>query len=124
MLWVSTEILEFKRFRDTFRSANEECDFIDLSGIPTHDLIDNCESILSHHKKSCIFLGFLEPGWMMDVMHQTRMRSVFRSRHVAFVCNHVESIPYSWKNGIEFLYVSKPNLENGDPQSVHDGSSV
>jgi hypothetical protein len=124
MLWVSTEILEFGKFRDAFKNSFPGSEFVDLSKVPSSDLMDNCESILKHHKTPCVFLGFVEPGWMLDLAHQTRIRSLIRTRPVAFVCHHLESIPFSWKNEIEFLYLSKPNQENGDASSVDDGSSV
>jgi hypothetical protein len=124
MLWVSTEILEFGKFRDAFKHSFPASEFVDLSRVPSSDLMDNCESILKHHKSPCVFLGFLEPGWMLEPAHQTRIRSLIRTRPVAFVCHHSESIPFSWKNEIEFLYVSKPNQENGDASFVHNGSAV
>ena len=124
MLWVSTEILEFGKFREAFKESYPASEFVDLSRVPSSELMDNCESILKHHKSPCVFLGFVEPGWMLDAAHQTRIRSLIRTRPVAFVCHHSESIPFSWKNEIEFLYVSKPNQENGDPQSVYNGSAL
>jgi hypothetical protein len=124
MLWVSTEILDFGKFREAFKESYPTSEFVDLSRVPSFELMENCESILKHHKSPCVFLGFVEPGWMLDPAHQTRIRSLIRTRPVAFVCHHSESIPFSWKNEIEFLYVSKPNQENGDPQSVYNGSAL
>ena len=124
MLWVSTEILEFDEFRNAFKESFPGYEFVDLSRVPSSELMENCESILNHHKTPSIFLGFVEPGWMLDPSHQTRIRSLIRKRPVAFVCDHPESIPFSWKNEIEFLYLSKSNHEDGDASLVHDGSPV
>ena len=122
MLWVSCDILEVAAFRESFKTSVPTSEFVDLSRVPSADLMDNCESILAHHKAPCVFLGFLEPGWMLDPAHQTRIRSLVRARPVAFVCHFPESIPFSLKNEIEFLYLSKPN--NGGAAPVDDGRAL
>jgi hypothetical protein len=77
---------------------------LDLSKVPTHILAEEIESILNHHKNCCVFLGFLEPGWMLDATHQTRIRKLFRKFPVGMVTHFVESLPFSWKNEIHTLY--------------------
>ena len=83
---------------------NRESTWIDISKLSSSELIEQSESILSHHTNACIFLGYLEPGWMLELTHQTLMRNLFRKFPVGFVCKFVESIPFSWKNEIEVLY--------------------
>jgi hypothetical protein len=80
---------------------------IDLSRVPSDELITHCELALQHHSSGSIFLGFLEPGWMLSPEHQTRMRPVFRTLDVGFVCYHLESVPYSWKENLALRSRSK-----------------
>ena len=61
---------------------------IDISQIPSSDIVLQCEAILQHHSDTSIFLGFLEPGWMLSAEHQTRMRPIFRRFNVGFLCHH------------------------------------
>lgn len=78
---------------------------INISQIPCSEIIDQCEAIFQHHANTSIFLGFVEPGWMLSSESQTRMRRIFRKFKVGFVCIHMESIPFSWKNEIETIFV-------------------
>ena len=101
--------------------------FVDLSNVDTGDIIGHCDAILAHHTKSCVFLGFVEPGWMLEHTDQTRLRELFRKFPVGFVCQFEESIPFSWKNETEILYRSTGNIEtkkNGDTNTLNDGGAV
>lgn len=120
MLYVSTDITNFQEFSEQFQKTHET--IIDLSKIPSADLPRECDSIVSHHKKCAVFLGYLEPGWMLDSPSQTRLRKLFRKFPVAFVCYFLESLPLSWKNEIDILYSRDP--KHGTTSSIHDGSSV
>ena len=96
MLEVCCNLQKYSQFSKGFN--------IDLSRIPSADIILQSESIFQHHSDTSIFLGFLEPGWMLSPENQTRMRPIFRKFKVGFVCFHKQSIPFSWKNEIETLY--------------------
>jgi hypothetical protein len=124
MLWVCSDISKLKEFRDTFRSKFSNRDFVDLSKVPSSELIEQCESIASHKTRSCVFLGYLEPGWMLEPMHQTRIRKLIRTCPVAFVCFYTESIPFAWKNEIETLFPFTATNEHGDSSFVDNGGSV
>lgn len=104
MLWVCDDIVKFQTFKTIFHEMNRESTWIDISKLSSSELIEQSESILSHHADACVFLGYLEPGWMLEPTHQTLMRNLFRKFPVGFVCKFVESIPFSWKNEIEVLY--------------------
>lgn len=119
MLYISTDITKFNSFFEDFRKKNY-C--IDLSKIPVKTLADECESIVEHHKECCVFLGYLEPGWMLDSPAQTRLRKLFRKFPVGFVCHFLESLPLSWKNEIDILYLSP--FKNGASTSLDDGGVV
>ena len=96
MLEVSTNLEKITEFAKRFA--------INISQVPSSEIITQCEAIFQHQADTSIFLGFLEPGWMLSAEDQTRMRRVFRKFKVGFVCFHKESIPFSWKNEIEILY--------------------
>jgi hypothetical protein len=124
MLWVSTDIQSVHEFRELFRKTHENVPFLDLSKLQLNELAVECESIVNHHKSCVVFLGYLEPGWMLDPAHQTRIRKLFRKFPVAFLSFFLESLPYSWKTETEFIYTKELNVNNGIADSVDDGSIV
>jgi hypothetical protein len=97
---------------------------LDLSRVSSCKLADESDSIVSHHSKCSVFLGYLEPGWMLDPTHQTRLRKLFRKFPVAMVTNFVESIPFSWKNEIDTFYTDQVLHKDGTSDSVNNGSTV
>ena len=99
-------------FFKSFEEIRKKCT-IDLSTTPVDSLAESCDSILSHHKDSVIFLGYLEPGWMLDPKHEPRMRKMIRKFEVILVCFHLESLPFSWKNEIDTVYLEGP--KDGEP---------
>ena len=80
-----------------------KCD-IDLSKVNSMDLADECDNILVHHKECKIFLGFLEPGFMLDPKHEARIRKCLRKFECHLICFHLESLPFSWKNEIDYIH--------------------
>lgn len=122
MLFVCTNISEYKQFRKMFSEHSEN--MLDLSRVPSCKLADESDSIVSHHSKCSVFLGYLEPGWMLDPTHQTRLRKLFRKFSVAFITNFVESIPFSWKNEIDTFYTHEVLHKDGTSNSVDNGSIV
>jgi hypothetical protein len=124
MLFVSSNIQKYQEFREVFRNTHDGIQFLDLSRIQSVRLIDEVDAIVKHHSNCCIFLGYLEPGWMLELTHQTRIRKLFRKFPVAFVINFVESIPFSWKNEIDTFYTETPVNKNGNTNSLNNGSPV
>ena len=124
MLFVCTKISEYKDFRELFSKENLDTKLLDLSRVASSKLADESDSIVSHHSKCSVFLGYLEPGWMLDPSHQTRLRKLFRKFPVAFVTNFVESIPFSWKNEINTLYTDQYSYKDGASNSVNNGSVI
>ena len=104
MLWACSDITRFTEFKKVFEGLNPNTEFVDLSRIQSSLLQEHAESILSHHQNAAIFLGYLEPGWMLAAHDQTLMRELFRKFPVGFVFDISESLPFSWKNEIEVLY--------------------
>ena len=51
---------------------------IDLSLIPINNLANECDQILQHHQDCIVFLGYLEPGWMLDPKDEARIRRLIR----------------------------------------------
>jgi hypothetical protein len=104
-----------------FEEIRKKCT-IDLSVTSLETLAEECEKILIHHKDSVIFLGYMEPGWMLDPKHEPRIRKLIRKFDVYMVCFHLESIPFAWKNEIDTVYLENP--KNGDSQTINNGSLV
>lgn len=124
MLYISSNIQKYHEFREILRSTHAEFKFLDLSKVPSSCLVNEVDSIMAHHTNCFIFLGYLDPGWMLEPTHQTRIRKLFRKFPVAFVCNFVESIPFSWKNEIHTFYTERVLNKNGNSNSFNNGSSI
>ena len=124
MLYVSSNLKQYSEFKDLFKSLHSEYQLLDLSRVPSWKLVDECESILIHHTKCCVFLGYLEPGFMLESTHQTRIRRLFRKFPVGIITHFVESLPFSWKNEIHTYYTEVPLNKNGKANSVDNGSSI
>jgi hypothetical protein len=122
MLYISTNLSKFQEFSEHFQKTHENEKFIDLSKVSLSDLANECDSVFSHHKDCTIFLGYLEPGWMLDSPSQTRLRKLIRKFPVAMVCYFLESLPFSWKNEIDILYLK--DHQNGSSTTIDNGSSL
>lgn len=123
MLWVCSNLSKYNEFRETFKNAHNS-QLIDLSSVVSTKLADEAEAIVDHHADCIVFLGFLEPGWMLESGHQTRMRELIRKFPVAMVTHFIQSIPYSWKNEIDMLYTEGTLNGNGTPNALNNGSSL
>jgi hypothetical protein len=124
MLFISSNIQKYQEFRELFRKTHDGITFLDLSRIQSNKLVDEVESIINHHSSCCIFLGYLEPGWMLELTHQTRIRKLFRKFSVGLVTNFVESIPFSWKNEIDTFYTDRHVNKNGNTNTLDNGSFI
>jgi len=121
MLWVLTNLDKIAEFRELFKTSHEAHRFLDLSKINSNDLANESESIVSHHSNCAVYLGYLEPGWMLSPSDQTKLRKLFRKFPVAVVSFFPESLPYSWKTDVETIYTEN---SNGLAVSINDGSVV
>jgi hypothetical protein len=124
MLYISTNIEKFQEFKELFKNSFSDNTFLDLSKVPLISLADESTSIVNHHSKCAVFLGYLEPGWMLDAPSQTIMRKLFRKFNVGLICNFTESLPFSWKNEIDVLYIEDPLNRNGSTGTLNYGSSI
>jgi hypothetical protein len=104
MLHVCTDIKKYKEFRDMFMSTYKDITILDFSKVSSGKLAGESNSLVSHHSNCAVFLGYLEPGWMLDMQFQTQIRKMIRKFPVFMVTMFVESIPFSWKNEIDTLY--------------------
>jgi len=123
MLYVSTNIQKFTKFKEMFIETQGQRKMIDLSRIPSADLAKESGFILQHHTDCCVFLGYLEPGWMLDFPSQTILRKLFRKFPVGFICHFIESLPFSWKTEIESLYYTNENSD-GSSNFIDDGGII
>lgn len=124
MLYVCDDVREYKDFVEKFKELTKDLDCIDLSKLPSSSLATEANSIVEHHKSCCVFLGHIEPGWMLDASSQVQLRKLFRKFPVGMVTQFSESLPFSWKNEIDTIYTSKWVHKNGEAFSVDNGSSV
>ena len=124
MLSVCNDILQYTKFKTVFRAKYASLQWMDVSTAPLSELLDQCEAILAHHQSACVFLGYLEPGWMLDPTHQTRLRALFRKYPVGVACNFPESLPFSWKNEIDVWYALNTTHKDGPTDTVNDGGAL
>jgi hypothetical protein len=119
MLYICLDISRFAEFREKFGVT------LDLSKIPSDKLADEADAIVAHHTDCKVFLGHLEPGWMLESTHQTRLRKLFRKFPVGMITFFPESLPYSWKMETDVIYGNYMIANtNGNSDSLNDGGSV
>ena len=104
-----------------FSELRKKCT-IDLSKLPSERLADECDRILQHHSNCILFLGFLEPGWMLDPRHEARIRLAIRKFETHIVTLHLESLPFAWKNEIDTLYTNC--FKDGYTKALDDGGAL
>ena len=124
MLYVCTDIQEFHTFKFFFKETYGKSTFLDLSTVAASKLAEEGLAVVDHHSDCCVFLGYLEPGWMLEGPHQVQLRKLFRKFPVAVVCKYVDSIPFSWKNGTEIVYTKCPLNQYGSPNTINDGCTL
>jgi hypothetical protein len=124
MLHICNDILSYSVFFEHFRKTHEPKRCIDLSQVFSWDLANEADSIVAHHKDCVVFLGYLEPGFMLDSPSQTRLRKLFRTFDVAMLTHYSVSLPYSWKTELATIYTNSSISKNGDSHVIHDGRSI
>lgn len=125
MLWVyaGLDLVDC----DTQARASLPEGYLDVSKTRASDLAETMNTIYSHHPGSAIYLGFVDPLFMLTPSHEASCRRVFRGCTVALVCSNPLLLPYSWKNGTSKLVVvgSKTDKKNDTSYSppVHHSRS-
>jgi hypothetical protein len=105
-------MLEIYFYLKDFSDLRQNCK-IDLSLIPSNKLADECDQILQHHiDDTTIFLGYLDPGWMLDSKDEGRIRRLIRKFKCYLICLHPQSLPFSWKNEISLAHTKFVVNEN------------
>lgn len=122
MLYVCSNLKKYSDFKKSFLENHDTV--IDLSRVPSTQLVNECDSITDHHGNCSVFLGYLEPGWMLEAAHQTRIRKLIRKFDVGMVTFFPESIPFSWKNEIHTYYPNSTVNQNGNSNSIDNGCSI
>lgn len=124
MIYLCDDVTKYKDFFTLFQSLHKDFELIDLSKLPSSSLATEATSIVEHHKSCCVFLGYVEPGWMLDGSSQVQLRKLFRKFPVGIVTQFSESLPFSWKNEIDTLYTFQSAHTNGESHSVDNGCSI
>ena len=122
MLFILTNLKQFQEFLEYFKKTHGT--FLDLSKVPISKLAEESVSVVNHHSDCGVFLGYLEPGWMLESSHQVQMRKLIRKFPVAMISKYVDSIPFSWKNETHSIYTQVPLNQYGSAEVVNDGCSV
>jgi len=59
---------------------------------------------------------------MLDPKYEARIRNTIRKFDVYMITFHLDSVPHSWKNEIDTLYVER--VENGGSEIVNNGCTI
>jgi len=124
MIYLCDDVTKYKDFFTLFQSLHKHLECIDLSKLPSSVLATEATSIVEHHKSCCVFLGYVEPGWMLDNSSQVQLRKLFRKFPVGIVTQFSESLPFSWKNEIDTLYTFQSTHGNGESNSIDNGCTI
>lgn len=108
-------------YDDSFEELRQKAK-IDMSKLPTDSLADECDNVVQHHKTSILFFGYLDVGWMLEPKHEARIRNAIRKFEVHMITFHIESLPHSWKNEIDTVYVK--TSKHGSTKAIDNGCSV
>jgi hypothetical protein len=127
MLWVYAGLDVLK----TSQVAKEELppNFIDLSKVPSENLVKAVTDYCNHHSTGHMYIGYLDPLLMLHPMEETLLRRGFTQCDMSVVVSNPYLLPLSWKNGTSHLrviegpvkYVSSPEINNnGGAPHVQD----
>ena len=108
----------YHRWTDWNKTAD-----IDLSKLGSDELADTVNDMIQHHTPCSVYLGYLEPGWMLDLKSEIRMRKFIRTFDVHMICFFLESLPFSWKNETDTIYTEHLPTQDGSPKAINDGST-
>lgn len=115
---------KMKTFAETWRSMFPDKTFLDLSKEPSASLASESSAIVTHQTNCCVFLGYLEPGWMLEPTHQVILRKLIRKFPVALISFYMDSVPFSWKNETEVIYTRCSLNSNGATGFIDNGCAV
>lgn len=127
MLWVYAGLDVLK----TLQVAKEELpsNFIDLSKVPSENLVKAVTDYCNHHSTGHMYIGYLDPLLMLHPMEETLLRRGFTQCDISVIVSNPFLLPLSWKNGTCRLrviegpvkYVSIPKTDhNGGTSHVQD----
>ena len=121
MLWVYAGLDILK----TAHLARSElpAGFLDLSKVTTDSLPTAINDFCDHHKTGHIYIGYLDPLYMLHPMEETVMRRGFCQCDMSIVVSNPYILPLSWKNGTKHLRVVESTKHVEIAKVIHDGSA-
>lgn len=83
-----------------------ESDFIDFSNLPSSKLAEQAEQVRLHQtKQTTLYLGFVDPVFMLTPHHETMLRRAINACRVVLVTSDPATLSLCWKNGITHLHI-------------------
>jgi hypothetical protein len=77
----------------------------DISNLRPADMLETLETICQHKSADKVWIGFLDPLWMLTEPERIRMRDCIRKLDITMTCSNPRALPYSWKAEISELIV-------------------
>jgi hypothetical protein len=105
-----------------------ERDWIDLSNSPSNRLAEQADTVRTHQTSmTTIYLGFLDPLFMLSPQHETLLRKVITACRVILLTSDPGALSLFWKNGLSELYLHMDRKDDDNSrrtQIVDNGGSV
>jgi hypothetical protein len=90
---------------DAFVRASES-QFIDFANLVPSKLAEQAEQVRLHQTSmTTLYLGFLDPVWMLTPHHETILRRAIRACRVVLVTSDPGTLSLFWKNGLTHLHI-------------------
>lgn len=107
----------------------KERNVIDLSNTPSARLAEQANTVRTHQTSmTTIYLGFLDPLFMLTPHHETLLRKVIDACRVILLTSDPGALSLFWKNGISELHLygtrQGEDDNSGRPKIVDDGGVV
>jgi hypothetical protein len=122
MLWVYAGIDVLK----TSNIAKDELpkNFIDLSKVPSENLVKAVTDYCNHHSTGHMYIGYLDPLLMLHPMEETLLRRGFTQCDMSVIVSNPFLLPLSWKNGTSHLRIIEGPVKNVSiPKTDHNGGT-
>lgn len=101
IVYASLDLLK----ADAEARAKETID-VDLSNIVPSDIAGHVETVRTHQKNTIsIYLGYLDPIYMISQYHETVLRRSIQSCNVILTTSDPTALSLCWKNGIDYLHI-------------------
>jgi hypothetical protein len=88
-----------------FSTLNLPKGILDIASLCPSELVQTLETICQHKSTATVWVGYLDPLWMLTEPERIRMRECIRKLTVYMVCSNPRLLPMGWKMELQDVYV-------------------